>query len=428
MRGFKWAVATVILIIIPLIFSCSVVFMGSITGSVVDKELYDNGDAGSGIAEAVVYLYTDSDDLESDLAAWQADPAILPDNPVEGEPLYFLKTITDGQGDYTFNGFIWNELFPDYGKSGDRKEIFMLFYHKEYGLSKTDYPVYVVSDVTNRIPLFKLTKIMNTAEITGTVLDSDSGDPLPNANIRIWIPETWTYASDGGINTEESSFSWNDSPSYTAVTDDLGEWSQNISYPMLPSSTDNKGTTIIRITYSANGYIAENAADSRVKDSGWDRDGNGSIDSDENDAFFQSGEITNGSYADLGSISLADEYNTAALTGRVINSNTGEGENNVGVRIWVAEEWSYTSTDPADIEAAANVDWPENPDYSVRTDANGEYSADISFERRPSESDNRGTVRVRIVFAKKQLCNRQQFRRKIDRRRLGPGRQRLHRR
>ena len=401
MKSCRWIGTILLLLVIPIVFSCSVVFTGSITGSIVDRELYDNGSSGSGIAEAEIYLYTESEDMEADLLEWQTDPAILPETAAEGEePLYFLKTITDDQGDYTFNGFIWNEFFPDYGKSGDRKEIFMLFYHEEYGLTKTAYPVYVVSDVTNRIPLFKLSRIMNTAEITGTVTDSDTEEPLVNANISIWIPETWTYSSSGSINTADTELTWNDSPSYTARTDDLGQWRQEITYPMLPSSTDNRGTTIVRVTYSANGYIAENAADSRITDGGWDQDGNTKIDADEDDAYFQSGEITSGSYADLGNIALADEYNTAGLTGRVINTNTGEGEANVTVRIWVAEDWDYNSSAPDDIEAAANIDWPENPDYSITTDADGEYSTDIAFERRPSDSDNRGTTRVRVVFLK----------------------------
>ena len=391
-----------LLLAAAVLYGCSVVFTGSITGSLVDAESYDNGDAGSGISDAEVYLYTDQEKRDADYDAWIANPSVLPDLPAEGEPQYFLKTITDAQGDYTFNGFIWNEFFPDYGKSGDRKEVYMLFYQNDYGMTKTPYPVYVVSDVTNRIPLFKLTKILNTAEIAGNVTNAETGDPLANANVRIWVPESWAY-SGGNIDTDESSsvkFTWKDTPSYTALTDNLGNWTQNISYKMLPSSSTNYGTTIIRITYAANGYIAENAADSDITDGGWDRDGNGTIDSDEADGYYQSGEISGDSYAELDDIALADEFNTAAVSGRVINSGTNAGEPNVSVRIFVAEDWSYNSADPEDIEAASSVEWPENPGYTLNTDAAGDYSQTIRFERKPSETDNRKTTRVRIVFVK----------------------------
>lgn len=391
------------IIITSLISGCSVVFTSSITGSLADVESYDNGDAGSGIADAEVYLYTDIDKRDADYDAWVANAAALPDIPAEGEPEYFLKTITDAQGDYTFNGFIWNELFPDYGKSGDRKEIFMLFYHNDYGMNKTAYPVYVVSDVTNRIPLFKLKKILNTAEIAGNITDAETGDPLINANIRIWVPTSWSYTTDGSIDTDESSsakFSWDDTPSFTALSDDLGNWIQNISYKMLPSASTNNGTTILRITYASNGYIAENAADSDITDGGWDRDGNGTIDSDEDEGYFQSGEIITGSYTELEDIALADEFNAAVVSGRVVNSSTSDGEPNVSVRIYVAEDWSYNSADPTDIEAAATVTWSENPSYTLNTDAAGDYSQNIRFERKPSEADNRLTTRVRLVFVK----------------------------
>ena len=91
---------TVLIIVSVLIITaagCSVVFTGSITGSIVDREQYDNGTSGPGIADAEVYLYTKLDDRDADYELWAADNTALPDNPVEGEPAYFLKTITDDQ-------------------------------------------------------------------------------------------------------------------------------------------------------------------------------------------------------------------------------------------------------------------------------------------------------------------------------------------
>lgn len=384
-----------------LVFTCcSVVFTSSITGTLVDEEQYDNGDENNGISDAEVYLYTDEESCIADLEAWTADNTVLPDEPAEGDPVYFLKTITDDTGAYTFNGLIWNELFPEYGKSGDRKEVFMLFYHKNYGLQETATPVYVVSDVTNRIPLFKLPRILNTVNIAGIVKDAKTDLFLQNANVNIWVPETWSYNTDGSINTDESAFTWETSPSYTALTDENGEWNQEISYKMLPSSTDNKGTVILRLTFTSNGYIAENASDSDITDGGWDIDANGNIDPDEDDGYQQTGEISKDTYTELDEIALADEYNTATIIGKLLNSSTNSGEQGVTVQIWVAEDWSYNSSDPDDIEDASSVDWTENPSYTTTTDEDGEYSQDIEFERRPSESNNYGSTRVRLVFTK----------------------------
>ena len=393
------------MIIIPaaavLFLSCSVVFTGSINGTIADAERHEAGDAGSGIADAAVYLYTDQDKRDADFDAWSSSGR-MPETPEKGDPEYFIKSMTDAQGNYSFNGFIWNEFFPDYGKSGDRKEIFLLFYHEEYGMNTTTYPVYVVSDVSNKIPLYTFYRIFNSAEITGTVTDSDSGSALANVNVNIWVPESWSYTAGGNIDTAESKLSWSDSPSYTVLTDNNGRWRRTITYPMMPSSTSNRGSTIVRITYSAGAYIAENAADSDIVDGGWDQDGNGTIDPDEDDGYQQSSGIIKDTYTELGEISLADELNTAAVEGKVVNSSTNSGESGVRVQIWVAEDWNYTSADPQSIESpgSAGVSWPEHPQYTVITDAAGNYSQEINFDRKPSEADNRKTTRARLVFYK----------------------------
>ncbi len=383
-----------------LLTGCSVVFTSSANGNISDYELYENGDSGAGISDAYVYLYLDKADQLTDLEAWQSDESFLPENRTDTEPLYFNKTVTDDQGDYTFNGLIWNDLFPKYGKSGDRKEVFLLFYHRNYGLAANPSPVYIVSDVTNRIPVITLNKIMNTAEITGVVTEAATGDYIANATVNIWVPLSWEYNSEGSVNTDEDSFTWAENPTYTSTTDDNGEWTREISYKMLPSSTDNAGTVIVRITYSAGGYIAENASDADITDGGWDVDANGVVDDDENIGYLQTAEISAGTYHDAGTTALADEYNTSDISGTVINSNTGEGEPNVTVEIFAAEEWTYSdSSDPESI-IYADIVWPENPTYTVTTDDSGEYSQTVEFVRRPSETNNLETSCVRIVFTK----------------------------
>ena len=54
-------------------------------------------------------------------------------------------------------------------------------------------------------------------------------------------------------------------------------------------------------------------------DGGWDRDGNGTVDEDEESGYMESELITAESYTDLGDIALADEYNNAIVSGTVLN-------------------------------------------------------------------------------------------------------------
>ncbi|MDC7124685.1 MAG: hypothetical protein PQJ46_03910 [Spirochaetales bacterium] len=392
---------TIIFMLLPaavILFNtgCSVVFTCSMTGSIVDSEKYDNGDEDSGIDDLSVFLYTDEDDCNEDLLAWSIDNSVTPDNPSSGDPKYFIETTTDDSGDYTFNGLIWNELFSEYGKSGDRKEVFLLFYHKNYGLCSNPTPVYVVSDVTNRVSVIQLDKIMNTADINGTIYGKDTSAVLANVTVNIWVPTSWTYDSDGNVDT--SSFEWDEDPSYTALSDESGEWSQEIAYYMKPSSSSNNGTTIVRLTYDAGGYVADNAADSDITDGGWDINADGTIDSGEDDGYYQTDEITKGTSTELNDIYLANEYNTATISGSVVNT-AGSNEDGVTVEIYVPDSWSYTSTSETSIDENS-ITWPENPSYTVTTDEDGEYTQAIQFDRLPSEHNNYGTTKIRIIYKK----------------------------
>ncbi|HRW24558.1 MAG TPA: hypothetical protein P5298_09110, partial [Spirochaetia bacterium] len=128
--------------------SCSAVFRSSIQGSVIDLEDWDDGTT-TGVADAKIFLYTDDKARDADYDAFvDGDESTLPDGAARTERQYFQSTVTDADGGYDFTGFIWESLFPKYGKTADRDEVFFLIYHPDYGLWKNPTPLYVVSDVT----------------------------------------------------------------------------------------------------------------------------------------------------------------------------------------------------------------------------------------------------------------------------------------
>ena len=146
--------------------SCSVVFTSSLSGETHDRERYEEATTNSGISDLYVYLYLEKEDRDADLTTWAGGIGPLPDNPPDlPEPRYFQKTVTDQNGGFSFNGLIWNTLFPQYGKTADRRQVHLLFYHRTYGLAANETPVYIVSDVTNIPGPFLLNRIMNTAKI-----------------------------------------------------------------------------------------------------------------------------------------------------------------------------------------------------------------------------------------------------------------------
>ena len=63
-------------------------------------------------------------------------------------------TETNAQGEFSFTGFMWHTNNPGYGKTGDHREVYILLYHKDYGLVKNLSPVYIISNATTNIPTF----------------------------------------------------------------------------------------------------------------------------------------------------------------------------------------------------------------------------------------------------------------------------------
>ncbi|MBN2049208.1 MAG: hypothetical protein JW760_02085 [Spirochaetales bacterium] len=342
------------LMILPLLLlaaGCSVVFTGSITGELHDADAYDAGDAASGIADAAVYLYTEEEPWAEDLAAWAGGTGPLPDYPADtgGNPLdprYFLKTVTDTDGAFTFNGFIWEELFPVYGKSGDRKEVFMLYHQRDYGLTGNDTPIYIVSNVTNRLPPVSLEKIVNTAVIDGIVEDKSSGEGIANVNVDVFVPESWDYNDSTG---EMENITWSSDPSYNLVTNTEGEYSSVIEFPREPDLVTNEGTVKVRIVFNRNGYETSNTVDGNITDGGWDRNGDSTVDYNEDDPYLQTDWITNGRSETITTVDMVrTEYSTSA-EGRVFDNMGTTALNGIEVLLYI--DRASQPTTPEEIAA-----------------------------------------------------------------------------
>lgn len=380
--------------------SCSVVFTSSLSGEVHDRERYEDAAANSGIQDLYVYLYLEKEDRDADLNSWAGGTGPIPDNPPDlPEPRYFQKTVTGQDGSFSFNGLIWNTLFPQYGKTADRRQVHLLFYHRTYGLAANETPVYIVSDVTNIPGPFLLTRIMNTATIQGYLKDQEDQSALENVTVQLWVPNLWLYDNSGqitGLSEEkiDGKTVWPGNPTYQLNTDAEGRYRGEISFPMLPSTEDNRGTVKIRATFRRTGYIAENSADSKITDSGWDPDKDG-----EDNPYYQSVEIIAETVTLLPDISLARELNSTYLSGKVLDTSSGSGVENVTVEIYIPSDWDYDQDGFIDPSAAQ---WPTRPTYTETTDSGGRYQATVEFPRRPTRVDNQGNTLARIIYSKPQ--------------------------
>lgn len=239
---------------LTLLASCSSVFTASLTGRLVDREIYEADEGGdASIAEAAVYLYMEESERADDLSAWDGTDATLPDGSGGGFD-WFASTTTDANGEFQFTGIIWENLLPEYGKTADRKEVFLLFHHPRYGLVPNTVPVYVLSDSTYRAGIIKLDDRYNTRVVSGRVVDWKDGKGLAGTNVAVYVPEAWSYSSPGTI--DPTSIRWRTTPSHTATSGSDGYWSVEISFPRMPVIGTDEGQAPVRVAFPAESYRA----------------------------------------------------------------------------------------------------------------------------------------------------------------------------
>lgn len=323
--GARRGLAIAALLAAALAASCSAVFRSSIQGTLIDLEDWADGTT-TGIGDAKVFLYTDEAARDEEYAAYvEGDESTLPDGSARTERLYFQSTVSDADGGYEFTGFIWEDLFPAYGKTADRKEVFLVIYHPDYGLWKNPTPLYVVSDVTNQLDLIKLEDLWNAGSLAGTVLDWKDGEPMSGATVSFWVADSWTYDAAGGF----ADVVYDDTASATATTDDDGYWSAEIRFPMRPDRATHAAhnNAPVRVTYSATGYRANDPADGTglsnaglVVSADLDGDGKTAAAGDYADAYVQA-TLVNDELATMADATLQRWSFSSTVRGRVIDTD-----------------------------------------------------------------------------------------------------------
>lgn len=245
-----------------MLAGCDGVYDCSVQGVVLDFDDYnDSSVTDAGINDVDVYLYLDEQILDEDLAAWGKD-GTLPDNRVDKKGLksagYYAKTTTETtsnkKGSFGFNGVMWRNLFPEFGKPGDRYKFYFLFYHKDYGMVKADNPVSVTSGVTNVLSQFRIKKALCEVILSGYVVDKNKKRkgsvnqlPLENVTVNIYMPLSFDSAT--GTASE-----WERTPKYTVTTDSEGRFEQKINFVKRTSPEVQKCP--IKLHFEKSDYVA----------------------------------------------------------------------------------------------------------------------------------------------------------------------------
>jgi hypothetical protein len=296
-----------LVILAAVLTGCSVVFSSYLSGSVYEREDTDP----AAVADAEVYLYSDKESRDADYNQWfngGEEDGRLPSETGN----YFQYTKTDDSGEYAFSGFTWKELKPEFGKTADRQNVYLLVYHKDYGLQKNTNldTFYVVSDVDNTVPDFFLSRFRNSAQVTIELNDTNTGNPIDGIPVRIYVAKDWEY--DAGSNITDSV--WPENPSYEGVTNADGEYVQDVSFPMKPNSQDNEEDGPIRIIIDAEDYSNETAVQT---DSTWNAQ------ADDEDNFYEE-TIEDGDYVSFDWNLKKIVFENQQLTGYVFDDLSGD--------------------------------------------------------------------------------------------------------
>lgn len=204
-----------LLIITSILTSCYSVFSGGTGGLVVDAESTSVPKAG--IASVDVYAYMSKSDWEADFASWNEGSKFTP------SASYYGHTATSSDGTFSISKLVWQEEKPDFGKDADYTTVYLLFYHENYGLTKSSSVI--ISDSVSDTVYTELTAVRKSTVLNLTFEDVASASASTNTlYVKVSVPQTTSTNKDAAAKTYDASIT--------------GNGSITISYPRWQSQED----------------------------------------------------------------------------------------------------------------------------------------------------------------------------------------------
>ncbi|MCR4580096.1 MAG: hypothetical protein K5681_07105 [Treponema sp.] len=198
--------------------SCKSVFSGGTGGLVVDAESTSVPKAG--IANVDVYAYMSKSDRDADFSAWTEGSIFTPASD------YYGHTNTDGDGAFTISKLVWQEDKPDFGKDADYTSVYLIFYHENYGLTKSESVI--ISDSVSDTVYTELTAVRKSTVLNMTFEDVSSGAATDKAvYVKVSVPQTTSTNTSAAAKLYEATIT--------------GSGSLTISYPRWQSAEARSG-------------------------------------------------------------------------------------------------------------------------------------------------------------------------------------------
>lgn len=171
-------------VLISIIFAfsgCYSVFSGGTGGLVVDKE--STSTPKQGIANVDVYAYLSGSERDSDFASWKEGTVFYP------KAEYYGHTTTNNDGHFSISKLTWKENSPDFGKDADYTNVYLIFYHENYGITKGQ--TVIISDSNSDTVYQELESIRKTTVLTLNFVDVSTGtNTSQNIFVKVEVPQT----------------------------------------------------------------------------------------------------------------------------------------------------------------------------------------------------------------------------------------------
>ena len=174
--------------IIGLCFTgCYSVFEGGTSGLIVDSESTSSPKAGIGNVD--VYAYTSEGARDSDFSSWSEGQDFVPNAS------YYAHTTTNADGSFSINKLVWKSGSPEFGKDADIRNIYFLFYHENYGLTKGES--LIVSDSISNTVYKELTAVRKNTILNLSFVDVASNQNTTNSVlVNVSVPQTTAINSE----------------------------------------------------------------------------------------------------------------------------------------------------------------------------------------------------------------------------------------
>lgn len=168
---------------------CSAVFTSTITGRVVEDKAGETDPVG--VDDVAVYAFLNESQRNTAVSDFKTNGTL----PNTSGSVYYAKTsTTNGEaGHYTIS-ITWETTSSTFGKTADRRPVYLAYYHKDFGLVPANEVSYMTSDKVTTMVTETLERVNKEYTINLVVKDvAGAGDgatmTLPN-NMKLIVKET----------------------------------------------------------------------------------------------------------------------------------------------------------------------------------------------------------------------------------------------